>query len=83
MDRIYTLVLDKQVKKFLQTHPEMMKRFFDKLQFLVVNPMDSRLDIKPYEGKENCRRLRIGKYRFLYEIIEQTITVYFFAADSR
>ena len=83
MHKIYTILLDKEVKKFLQSHPEMMKRFFDKLQLLALNPMDVRLDIKPYEGKTNCWRLRIGKYRFLYEIIEKTITIYFFAADSR
>jgi len=83
MTKIYTIKLSKQVKKFLQNHPKIMKRFFDKIQKLTKDPFDTSLDTKNFRGKENCYRLRIGKYRFLYEIEEKIISIYFFKADSR
>ncbi|MFA5916767.1 MAG: hypothetical protein WC850_00850 [Candidatus Gracilibacteria bacterium] len=48
-----------------------------------ISPYQNNLDIKPLKGKNNHYRLRIGKYRFLYEIIENKILIYFYNADSR
>jgi len=51
---------------------------------LEQDPFGESLDIKKYKGGvEHCYRLRIGKYRFLYEIIEYRLVIYFFGADSR
>ena len=35
---------------------------------LSLNPYNTNLDIVPLKNKSNHYRLRIGKYRFLYEI---------------
>ncbi|EHE0558430.1 hypothetical protein J0E37_000517 [Campylobacter upsaliensis] len=35
------------------------------------------------QAKANHYRLRIGKYRFLYEVLESEILIYAYKADSR
>jgi mRNA interferase RelE/StbE len=34
-----------------------------------------QLDIKPILGEKDCYRIRVGKYRILFTIIENTILV--------
>ncbi|MDR3169523.1 MAG: plasmid stabilization system [Candidatus Peribacteria bacterium] len=41
------------------------------------------LDIRPLQGEENRYRLRVGDYRFLYEVREMEIVVYFYEAGAR
>jgi mRNA interferase RelE/StbE len=53
---------------------------FDKI---ATNPFDNSLDIKKLKNKKNHYRLRIGKYRILFEIIKNEILIYFYNADSR
>ncbi len=83
MPQRYKLIFAKDVEKFLWKHPEIIKRFFDKMEILAKDPMDTRLDVKQLKWLMNHRRLRIGKWRFLYEIQESTVLIYFYDADSR
>ncbi len=83
MHQRYKLIFAKDVEKFLGKHPEIIRRFFDKVDILAIDPLDARLDVKQLKWLMNHRRLRIGKYRFLYEIQESTILIYFYDADSR
>ena len=80
---MYKLELDKKVRKFLKTHPDIATRFFYVMKELTKNPYTSLLDIKKLAGSVNHYRLRIWKYRFLYEVRENEILIYFYKADSR
>ena len=82
---MYRVILEKSVQKFLQKHrgEKLIAQFTDSLRILAIEPYENSLDIKVLVGLPNAYRLRIGKYRFLYEIIEETIVINFFDAGSR
>lgn len=83
MRKIYNVNFSKKVDKFLEKHQEITRRLFEKLLILSQNPYENNLDSIPYEWYKNHFRLRIWKYRFLYEIIEDKILIYFYDADTR
>jgi mRNA interferase RelE/StbE len=80
---MYNVKFDKKVDKFLSQHWDYVDLFFKKVDIIRNNPYKNNLDIKSYHWRNNSYRLRIGKYRFLYEIIEKEILIYFFDADKR
>jgi mRNA interferase RelE/StbE len=80
---MYKVELNKSVRKFLKSHPDIWKKFFYALKKITVNPFNNLLDIKKLIWSKNHYRLRIWKYRFLYEVRENEIIVYFYKADSR
>jgi mRNA interferase RelE/StbE len=81
---MYQLKLSKEVDKFLDKHRDIWKRLDEKMPQIQENPHHPVwVDIKPYIWYPNNYRLRIGKYRFLYEVIDDEILVYFYDADSR
>ena len=82
---MYKLLLEKPVQKFLDKHKwEILINQFEIAWLSLMNdPYDNDLDIKIISGLPNSYRLRIWKYRFLYEIIEDTISISFFKAGSR
>ena len=81
---MYSYRLSKTVIKFLEKRDQaFLLRFDEKLDEIVKNPKKSTADVKPYLGHPWHYRLRIGKYRFLYSILEIEIVVYFYDADSR
>ena len=80
---LYKIEFDKKVKKFLvKTEQHIFDKFQEKIEVLALNPHDNNLDIRKLKG-QNGYRLRIGKYRFLYEVFEDKILIYFFDANSR
>ena len=82
---MYKVILEKPVLKFLEKHKwEIILDQFEKaLIFLVNDPYENNLDIRLITWLPNSYWLRIWKYRFLYEIIEETISISFFKAGSR
>ena len=80
---MYRIRTDKKVEKFIIAHPDIWVRFFEKVTILQQDPRDPRLSTKRLQGSKDKYRLRIGKYRFLYEVKEQEILIYFYDADSR
>lgn len=82
---MYTILLEKKVQKFLekQKWQPIIYQFERALRELSLDPYENTLDIKIVMGLPHCYRLRIGKYRFLYEIIDKKIIINFFDADSR
>lgn len=82
---MYKVILEKQVIKFFEKHKWelIITQFEQALIFLINDPYENNLDIKIVTWLPNCYRLRIWKYRFLYEIIEDTISISFFKAGSR
>lgn len=80
----YRIELSKSVQKFLRTHRDIAPVFFECAHQLSQDPLRKDLDIKRMMGTpRNHYRLRIFKYRFIYEILAETITVYFFEAGNR
>lgn len=62
----YTVILEKPVIRFLQSHSDIAKKLFDKAKEM-ENDFDlSRFDIQKLQWSKNNYRLRIWKYRFLF-----------------
>jgi len=84
---MYKIILSKQVQKFLDLlSDEYVRSFQEKLYILSKNPFsrETNLDIVPLIGKpKGFYRIRIGNYRFLYEIRKSEIIIYFYKAESR
>jgi len=80
---MYQLQLDKKVKKFLLAYPDLWRRFFIKAQAICKDPYNANVDIRSLKWASWSYRLRIGKYRFLYEVREKEIIIYFYDSDSR
>ena len=80
---MYKLVLNTKIRKFLKKHPEIISKFYNKVKILVENPYKNNLDIKRLVWADSKYRLRIWKYRFLYEVRENEILIYFYDANSR
>lgn len=80
---VYGLKYDKDVKKFLQKHKDLAPKIIEKLEILAQNPYENSLDIAKLIGYDKHYRLRIGKYRLLYEIIDEQILIYAYDIDSR
>lgn len=79
----YAIGTHKRVDKLLEKHPEIKRMFFQKFEEIAENPFQNSCDIKALVGKPNHYRLRISKYRFLYEIIDTKILIYIYDTDSR
>ena len=82
---MYKVIFEKPIVKFLEKHKwEVILDQFEKaLIFLINDPYNNDLDIRVITWLPNSYRLGIWKYRFLYEIIEETISISFFKAGSR
>ena len=52
-------------------------------ELLAEEPFSENLDAKPLVNKQGHFRLRISKYRFLYEITDSELFIYVYKADSR
>lgn len=82
---MYKILLEKNVQKFLEKHKweDIISKFSTSIRILALDPYDNNLDIKIIIWLPNTYRLRILKYRFLYEILEEKIIINFFNAWSR
>jgi len=81
---MYKIVFQKQVSKFINTRtPKERIRIAEALSELGNSPFENSLDIKKLKGSSDRYRLRLGKYRFLYTIIQEQILIYFYKADTR
>ncbi len=81
---MYQIKIDKAVVKFLSKRPIWLSQKFESAAMqLKINPFKTNLDIKKLKSFKNDYRLRIGKYRFLYTIIENRSLLYFYHANSR
>jgi mRNA interferase RelE/StbE len=82
---MYKIILEKSVQKFLEKHKweDLIKSFSYSLEILSLEPYENNLDIKILIWLPNSYRLRIWKYRFIYEIIEEKIIINFYDALTR
>ena len=79
----YRLKYSKDFEKFLDKHGDIRARILGAFEQIAQNPYQNALDISKLQGETNKYRLRLGKYRFLYEIIEAQILIYAYKAGSR
>ena len=84
---IYNIEYHKDVIKFFKKHKgdkKLRERFSKAINNIRHSPRTTELcDIKKMQGLENDYRLRIGKYRFIYEVKESDIIIYFYDANTR
>lgn len=79
----YRVETSKEVDRFLDKHRDIAPKILKSLRTIAQNPFDNALDIKKLQGESHKYRLRIGKYRLLYEIIDEQILIYAYKAQSR
>jgi len=82
----YRVEYHKTVQKFFQKHTDvtLLRKFKEAIDELKNTPRTSdTFDIKKMHGSENDYRLRIGKYRFLYRVLDEQIVIYVYDAGSR
>jgi len=82
---MYTIVPHKRVIKFINKRTAKdKKRIKEKFIALQKNPYptNASTDIKKMQG-QNGYRLRIGDYRFLYDIVESELIISMEDADNR
>lgn len=82
---MYKIIVEKKVLKFLDKHKweKIITLFYSALKILQKNPYHKILDIKILSWTQNKYRLRISKYRFIYEIIDGKLIIRFIDANSR
>ena len=81
---MYDVKFSKSVNKFIKKYPaDYQKKFIQSFDSLSLNPYNSKQDIKPLQNKKGHFRLRIGKFRFLYELRKDILLIYCYKADSR
>ncbi len=82
-EEIFEVQTSKKVEKFLNKHRDIAKKYIEFVEILKVSPHYNFLDVKKLQWKKEKYRLRIWKYRFLYEIQEDIILIYFYDAGGR
>jgi len=81
---MYQLNFSSKAKKFIAKRtPKEQIRLIDTFEILKQNPYNNNLDIKPMKGLNNSYRLRFGKYRFIYEIVDEELLIFVTDGDSR
>jgi len=77
MEKYYIFLTKKVVKELKKLPKREKKRILDNLKLLRDFGFTSKLDIKKLKGYKDSYRLRIGKYRILFELEKpNTIIVY-------
>lgn len=83
---MFEIEFSKHFVKLLDKVPNnVIKRFYDDLKSISENPLPTNplTDVKKLQGKNDHYRLRVGKYRFLFTIIDEKVLVYFYDLGSR
>jgi len=82
---VYKIILHKKVIKFINSrNPKDKQRIKEKFQELQQNPYPSnmKIDSKKLQN-QNAFRLRVGGYRFIYDIVEEELIIYVEKGDNR
>jgi len=82
---MYQIIYHKRVVKFINSRDTKdKKRIKKRLDKLEQNPYptNSEIDIKKLQNRVGFR-LRIGNYRFIYDVEDDTLIIYMEDADNR
>lgn len=72
----YTIQYTKAANKFFNKHEDVRKQYEDSILELLVGNHPEKIDVKRIKGKRNDYfRIRIGNYRVIYALINNTIVV--------
>ena len=82
---MYSLKIHKKAVKFFQTRNSSERRLIkQKLTLLKEDPYNhQKLDIKKLKGNTDAFRLRIGKFRIIYQILDKELIILIISAGSR
>ncbi len=73
----------KAQKQFKKVPKHDQERIVEVLHMLEKEGLSDRLDIKKLRGYKRHFRIRLGDYRILFELSEQTIVVYSFSQREK
>ena len=81
----YKVKYHKKAKKFIKTHGKDGLRLYKAFAEIAENKENSyKYDIVTYKSKDNNMfRLRIGKYRAIFKVVDDEIIIYVLNIDSR
>lgn len=81
---MYSIRFSRDAGKYIKKMDRITKERIKKsLIILAENPYKTNLDVKKLSGYEDSYRLRIGKYRALFKVIESEVVIFVFDVDSR
>lgn len=82
---MYSLKIHKKVVKFLQSRNTSERRLIkQKLTLLKEDPYSHQeLDIKKLKGNTDAFRLRTGKFRIIYQILNKELVILVISAGTR
>lgn len=82
---MYRVILEKQVEKFLKKHAgsPIISQIEKTFTILALDPYINNLDIKIVRWLPSTYRVRVWKYRFLYEVLDDIQIISVSKADSR
>ena len=81
---MYDCKVHKSVFKFLEKREKkVLKKFRYRMDCICKNPFQNNCDVTPLVDTPGHFRLRIGKYRFLYEVSKKEVFIFLYQADSR
>lgn len=79
----YQLLITPSAHRQLRKLPEQAQRQIEaKLLLLCADPFAPGLDVKKLQGEEHLR-LRVGRYRVIYEMLNAVLTVKVIAVGHR
>ncbi len=79
---MYSASLSKQTEKFIKNaEKELATRLITKIEKLEAEPVPT--DAKVIEGSNKMFRVRVGKYRILYQIFSATKEILIVRIDHR
>ena len=80
----YKLIPLKDFKKFFKERTQKERDIIDqKLMILSNDPFSNSLDIKKLKGYDGRYRLRVGRYRVIYEIFDDVLVIVLADGGSR
>ncbi len=82
---MYLIIPHKKVIKFISSRNKKDKlRIKKKFDQLMINPYpsNSEVDVKKMINQKGFR-LRVGNYRFLYDVVDEKLIIYVEDADNR
>lgn len=80
----YKVKYSKDSVKFMKNNKKVGLKFFAAFSEIAENNLNVNLyDVKNLKGYDSMKRLRIGKYRAIFEIIENKIIILVLDIDSR
>ena len=81
----FSVYINKKAAKYLDEIDQKIKeRIKEAMKFLQTNPVPiEKYDVIKLEGKEHTYRIRIGKYRIIYDVLWNEKTIWVLIVDRR